>query len=116
MRQIHLVAALAASLFKCLDAVRPPSHIRWIRDRDAMFDRHDAIAFDLAHYYFLLLRSQDSVAVALERPDFIFALPGMDGIRQYEELIQLPDCLAGTIADIDVPAMQFSDDKFLKRR
>jgi hypothetical protein len=111
-RQVHLVAALAAAFFKCLDSTMRPSHIRWISNRDSMFDRHGGIAFDMAYFYFMLLRSQDNSTQIVDRPDFYFSLPGMDGVHEYDEMIRLPDCLAGTLADIDIPTMQFSHDKF----
>lgn len=47
-RQIFLCASFAAILFRHLDAKKIPSYIRWISDRDAMFDKHDKVAFDIA--------------------------------------------------------------------
>ncbi len=109
-RRIHLCAAFAAILFKHLDAQKAPAFIRWISDRDAMFDRHDHLTFDLAYIYFQLLRSMTSEVP--DRPRFEFGLPLMDGIKEYAELIRLPDYLAGTLADLTLPALEFTHNKF----
>ncbi|MQX73982.1 hypothetical protein [Sinorhizobium meliloti] len=109
-RQIFLCAAFAAILFSHLDAKKMPSYIRWITDRDAMFDKHDKVAFDLAFLYFHLHRmfaGKDAF-----RPEFLFGLPGWDGENEYSEFVRIADYLAGTLADITLPAMTFSHDKF----
>ena len=36
----------------------------------------------------------------------------MDGETEYAELIRLPDYLAGTLADVSLPEIEFSHDKF----
>jgi hypothetical protein len=41
-----------------------------------------------------------------------FGQPGMDGLNEYAELIRLPDYLAGTLADMSLPELEFSHDKF----
>ncbi|MGX5799652.1 hypothetical protein ACWGS9_00195 [Bradyrhizobium sp. Arg314] len=109
-RQIHLCATFAAMLFKHLDAQKAPGFIRWISDRDAMLDRHDHLTFDLAYIYFQLLRSM--AGDVPDRPRLEFGLPLMDGVKEYSELIRLPDYLAGTLADLTLPALEFTHDKF----
>ena len=113
-RQIHLVAAFAAMVFRCLEVSVKPSHIRWISDRDAMFDRHNGIAFDLGYIYFLLERNSiQSTNKMILPPKFTFVLPYMDGERSFSEFIRLPDYLAGTLADISLSQMRFSHEKFI---
>ncbi|MDX8455201.1 hypothetical protein RFM98_20830 [Mesorhizobium sp. VK9D] len=109
-RQIHLCAAFAAMLFKHLNAKKAPGHIRWISDRDAMFDKYDKVTFDLAFIYFQLLRELE--AQVPPQPEFLFGLPGWDGKNNYNEFIRIPDYLAGTLADISLPSMAFTHDKF----
>ncbi|MDW9620232.1 hypothetical protein [Sinorhizobium meliloti] len=109
-RQIFLCAAFAAILFSHLDAKKMPSYIRWITDRDAMFDKHDKVAFDLAFLYFHLHRM--FAGKNAFRPEFLFGLPGWDGENEYSEFVRIADYLAGTLADITLPAMTFSHDKF----
>jgi len=109
-RQIHLCAAFAAILFLHLDAKKDPHAIRWISDRDAMFDKFDRVTFDLAFIYFQLLRMQ--VGKVSRYPEIHFGLPGWDGKNDYNEFIRIPDYLAGTAADITLPSMTFTHDKF----
>ncbi len=109
-RQMFLCAAFAASLFLHLDAKKDPRAIRWISDRDAMFDKFDRVTFDLAFIYFQLMRSQTGKVSYY--PELQFGMPGWDGKNEYNEFIRLPDYLAGTAADISLPSMTFTHDKF----
>lgn len=111
IRQIFLVATFAAHVLELLDAVKAPTSIQWISDRDAMFDRYDGLAFDLAFLIWLVSRTSKSAAPA-PVPKLAFALPGMDDVNDYEEFIRLPDYLAGTLADVSMPDLQFSHVKF----
>lgn len=109
-RQIFLCAAFASIVCRHLALKKKPKYIRWISDRDAMFDKHDKVAFDLAFLYFHLHRMMNGQD-ALE-PEFLFGLPGWDGENEYAEFIRVADYLAGTLADIKLPEMTFSHTKF----
>lgn len=109
-RQIHLCAAFAAILFLHLDANKDPRAIRWISDRDAMFDKFDRVTFDLAFLYFQLVRMQSGKVSYY--PEILFGLPGWDDENEYNEFIRIPDYLAGTAADMSLPSMTFTHDKF----
>lgn len=109
-RQIFLCAAFASIVCRHLAAKKKPQMVRWISDRDAMFDKHDQVLFDLSFLYFHTFRIMNGQD-ALE-PSFSFGLPGWDGINQYAEFIRLPDYLAGTLADIKLPEMTFTHEKF----
>lgn len=111
VRQIFLVGTFAAYVLELLDAAKAPSEVLWISDRDAMFDRHDGLAFDLGFFFWLLIRSARA-ATSPPMPRLKFASPGMDGETEYAELIRLPDYLAGTLADVSLPEIEFSHDKF----
>jgi hypothetical protein len=111
IRQIFLVATFAAYVLELLDDAKAPSEVCWISDRDAMFDRYDGLAFDLAFFFWLLVRSERAPS-SPPVPRLKFASPGMDGEQEYAELIRLPDYLAGTLADISLPEIEFSHDKF----
>lgn len=91
---------------------KSPITVRWISDRDAMFDRHDGVAFDLAWLLFQIMRRRKGGVVDLRRPQIAFATPGMDGRTEYAEFVRLPDFLAGTLADIKLPQMMFTHRKF----
>ncbi|SCB40624.1 hypothetical protein [Rhizobium hainanense] len=109
-RQILLCAAFASIVCRHLALKKKPKFIRWISDRDAMFDKHDKVAFDLAFLYFHLHRMMNGQD-ALD-PEFLFGLPGWDGKNEYAEFIRIADYLAGTLADVKLPEMTFSHAKF----
>jgi hypothetical protein len=112
IRQILMSAVFGASALMLIHRGKAPVAIRWISDRDAIFDKYDGLAFDLAFYLFTLLRSKGDSPPDFGRPLLTFGLPGMDGKASYEELIRLPDFLAGTLADIKLPQMMFTHRKF----
>lgn len=109
-RQILLCAAFASIVCRHLAATKKPKFIRWISDRDAIFEKHDKVGFDLAFLYFHLQRMVDGQDAA--EPEFLFGLPGWDGKNEYAEYIRIADYLAGTLADIKLPEMTFSHAKF----
>ena len=112
LRRIFLVASFAAIVLTVVNDSKSPIHIRWISDRDAMFDRHDGVAFDLGWLLFQLTRRKNHSWIDLRRPQIGFATPGMDGKTEYAEFVRLPDILAGTLADMRVPQMMFTHPKF----
>jgi hypothetical protein len=111
IRQIFLIAAFGAYVLELLDNAKAPSAIQWISDQDAMFDRYDGLAFDLAFLLWLVSRSSKANTPS-PVPRLAFGLPGMDGVNQYAELIRLPDYLAGVLAELALPEMTFSHGKF----
>ncbi|MEA3012568.1 MAG: hypothetical protein QOD42_1113 [Sphingomonadales bacterium] len=112
LRQIFLTASFAAVVLGMVNDAKSPLTIRWISDRDAMFDRHDGVAFDLAWLLFQMMRRRKGGVVDLRRPEIAFGAPGMDGNTEYAEFVRLPDFLAGTLADMKLPQMMFSHRKF----
>ena len=108
LRQIFLVAAFAAVVLGMVNDAKSPLAIRWISDRDAMFDRHNGVAFDLAWIFFQVMRRNKGGVIDLRRPQLAFATPGMDGVTEYAEFVRLPDFLAGTLADMKLPQMMFT--------
>ena len=99
LRRIFLVASFGALVFHLIHEEKSPLSIRWISDRDAMFDRHDGLVFDLSWLLFQIMRRRSGGVIDVLRPQLIFASPLMDGITKHDELVRLPDYLAGTLAD-----------------
>ncbi|ANI80415.1 hypothetical protein [Sphingobium sp. EP60837] len=112
LRRIFLVASFAAVVLGMLNDAKSPINIRWISDRDAMFDRHEGVAFDLAWLLFQFMRRRRGGVIDLRRPQITFATPGMDGKTEYAEFVRMPDFLAGTLADIKLPQLMFTHRKF----
>lgn len=111
LRKIFLTATFAATVFRLIES-KLPSSLFWITDRDAIFDRHDGAAFDMAWLLFQITRTELAYVVDVSRPKFLFASPGMDGFTEYAEFIRLPDFLAGAFSDLRLPSITFSHEKF----
>lgn len=111
LRKMFLTATFAAFVFRTLDE-KSPLAITWITDRDAIFDRHGGATFDIAWTIYQVMRLEQNTIVDVSRPLFQFGAPGMDGNKEYAELIRMPDLIAGTLADIRLPRIMFSHQKF----
>ncbi|MEJ8559836.1 hypothetical protein QTO30_00305 [Yoonia sp. GPGPB17] len=114
LRRMFLVASFGALVFHLIHDEKSPLSIRWISDRDAMFDRHDGLAFDLGWLLFQIMRRRSGGVIDVRRPQLIFTSPLMDGVNSYDEFVRLPDYLAGTLADLRLPNVIFSHPKFPK--
>lgn len=118
-RQIHLVAAMVATLCNMLNQAVSARAIRWISDRDALFERHDAVVSDLAYVYYLIQAIEfatseqlDAQSVGASLATLSFEIPEKTGKHRFDELVRLPDYLAGTLADLDSDTMTVSKEKF----
>jgi hypothetical protein len=118
-RQIHLVAAMIATLCNMLNEAVSAKAIRWISDRDALFERHDAVVSDLAYVYYLTQAIEFATPEQLDARNLGaslatlgFEIPEKAGKHRFDELVRLPDYLAGTLADLDSETMSVSKEKF----
>lgn len=112
LRRIFLVSTFAAVVLSLINEEKAPLNIRWISDRDAMFDRHGGLAFDLGWLIFQIMRRRKGGVVDVLRPQLFFAMPDEGVHTEYEEFVRLPDYLAGTLSDIRLPNVMFSHRKF----
>ncbi|PCM43872.1 hypothetical protein [Marinobacter sp. ANT_B65] len=116
-RQIYLVSAFASLVFECLTITKKPEYIQWVSDRDALAERYDGFIYDLSYFLFLTgyseyIPSIEDSPTILDKPKFIFPEPEKSGKNFFDELIRIPDYLAGTLADLDITANTFSKDKY----
>lgn len=118
-RQVHLAAAASATVFNNLNFAKQPKVIRWISDRDALIARHDAVVYDLTYVYYMLQAEMYAMGeleagrpVATTLANLGFEIPEQTGKHRYDEIIRLPDYLAGTLADLNSETMVMSRDKF----
>ncbi|MFQ5674302.1 MAG: hypothetical protein ACE5G1_00270 [bacterium] len=117
-RQIYLVSIFAGIIFYYLTKAKNPSYIQWISDRDAIVERHDGLIYDLSYFIFhmeysnFLVGKDSSTKRMPEKPHFIFPPPAKTGKNQHDELVRIPDYLAGTLADYNVERNEFSKDKY----
>lgn len=118
-RQIHLVAAMVATLCNMLNQAVSARAIRWISDRDALFERYDAVVSDLAYVYYLIQAiefatpdQRDAQNLGASLATLGFEIPERTGKHRFDELVRLSDYLAGTLADLDSETMSVSKEKF----
>lgn len=118
-RQMHLAAATSATVFNNLFFARQPKAIRWVSDRDALIARHDAVVYDLTYVYYMLQAEMHAMGeLEARRPvprtqsNLVFEIPEQTSKHRYDEIIRLPDYLAGTLADLNSESMATSRDKF----
>lgn len=116
-RQIYLVSALASLVFEYLSITKKPDYIQWISDRDALAERYDGFVYDLSYFLFLsgfsrhIPHSQE-VLTMIEKPKFIFPQPVKLGVNFFDELIRIPDYIAGTLADLNIETNSFTKNKY----
>lgn len=112
LRKIFLVSSFSAITHSLVNDVKAPLMIKWVSDRDAMFDRFEGVVFDLVWVLFQIMRRRKAGLLDVKRPQLIFVTPYMDGEKSYDEFVRLPDFLAGTLADMRLPHAMFSHTKF----
>ncbi len=116
-RQIYLVSTFASLIFYYLTIIKKPAHITWISDRDAIIDRYEGIIFDFAYMMYLAeysetMDTKEGSVLMMDGPKFTFVEPEKSAVNTYDELIRIPDYLAGTLADFDIGKREFSKDKY----
>lgn len=99
IREILLTSSFGASIMFLLQKYSSPSKIAWISDRDAIIDKFDGFVFDNMYFWY-------EIAVA-DKPfekvntEIIFVEPEKIGENYFDELIRIPDYVAGALASID---------------
>jgi hypothetical protein len=117
-RKIYLVACFASLVFYYLAITKQPHKIFWISDRDAITERYGGIIFDFAYFMFLyeymqiLVDNRGVPSATIDKPQFIFATATKENAALYDELIRIPDHIAGTMADFNMQTSSFSKAKF----
>lgn len=118
-RQMHLAAAAAATVFNMVNQATGAKWIRWISDRDALIERNDTVVYDLANIYYqrqaIEFATPQQIAgldAGMSLATLSFELPERTGKHRFDELVRLPDYLAGTLADLRSDTMTFSLAKF----
>lgn len=56
--------------------------------------------------------TKEGSVLMMDGPKFTFVEPEKSAVNTYDELIRIPDYLAGTLADFDIEKREFSKDKY----
>lgn len=100
LRKILLTGIFGGTIVYLLKLNSNPSKVMWISDRDAIIDKFDGFAFDYMYLMYSLLPEEKLLSKNLF--DFIFNPPEPTGQNFFDELIRIPDYVAGTLASIDL--------------
>lgn len=99
IREILLTSSFGASIIYMLKKYSSPNQIGWVSDRDAIIDRFDGLAFD--NMLFWYKRVSDGESFSTVDPEFIFLEPEKVGPNYFDELVRIPDFIAGSLASFD---------------
>jgi hypothetical protein len=113
MRNILLFSTIAAQIGSLLASERQIEIIGWFSDRDNITNYCDGIVFDLFgmfHHELCVLHEIDDSSIMLT-----LAIEADSQAKRmwYDEIIRLPDYIAGTIADWDLSTNNVSKEKFI---
>ena len=115
MRQIEIVSALTSYLMAEITKLIPGIKlIGWFPDRDPLLSyKEKELDISVTRDF---VQSAYHVLCIMERCNkakIVFAIPENSGLMWYDELIRLPDYIAGALADYDMVNNKCSHDKFI---
>lgn len=108
MRKIFISGFLGAQIIRMLRKHSDPTHIAWISDRDAIVDTYDGFAFDNMYFWYEILAINEKFPFS--DLQIYYIEPEKVGKNFYDELIRIPDFIAGTLASIDCTSTVNFDD------
>jgi len=110
LRKIFISAFLGAQIIRMLRKYSNPSHVAWISDRDAIVNTYDGFAFDNMYFWYEILAMNERFPFS--DLQIYYVEPEKVGENFYDELIRIPDFIAGTLAAVDsISTLEFNDLK-----
>lgn len=114
VRDIEIVATLAAYLMSEITTRAKVEIIGWFSDRDALLSYKAAklghFTFELVDLYYYIFCYHGDIN---SKGKLVLGLPGDDNVVWYDNLIRIPDLLAGTFADYDYNSNYSTHEKFI---
>jgi hypothetical protein len=99
IREILLTSSFGTSIMYLLQKYSSPSKIAWVSDRDAIIDKFDGFVFDNMYFWYEISVTDQSFEKV--NTEIVFVEPEKIGINYFDELIRIPDYVAGALASID---------------
>ncbi|BCN39864.1 hypothetical protein ALDI51_31830 [Alicycliphilus denitrificans] len=114
IRDIYIVASIAAYLMFEAAKIVDVEIMGWFSDRDDMLNYKSAqlgtpAIFTLAHILYHVFCEQKGID---SRNNPIFGIPEKEGKVWYDEILRIPDVICATLADLDFKTQEFSHVKF----
>jgi hypothetical protein len=120
LRKIFIVSSIAAALTQELSKVKGAPMVYWISDRDAIVEKFDGVALDLMFAFLCLLSlgndhaTQSTQVRMLDVPMIKFNTSKKNTIDDFEELIRVPDFIAGIVSELNGRDVEFCHTKYDK--
>jgi len=120
LRKIFIVSSMAAVLTQELSKVKGAPMVFWISDRDAIVEKFDGVALDLMFAFLCLLSldndhaAQSTQVQMLNVPMVNFNTSKKNSIDDFEELIRVPDFIAGIVSELNGRDVDFRHTKYDK--
>jgi len=111
MRSICLTAIFGGYIMYLVIKHAQPEIVGWFSDRDNILSYCDGIVFDLLGSNQHGLCERDGISRSAK---IIIATPDAQGPNWYDEMLRVPDYLAGTLADWNRSTNDISKEKFVK--
>jgi hypothetical protein len=115
MRKIFIISSIASVIIYEISKLDKPLAIKWVSDRDGIVEKFDSIAIDLAfacYVYLLADFGAISVVDLTFMPNILF-VTSKNGIEDnYDELVRIPDFIAGTMASVNKTDYDFNHSKY----
>lgn len=99
LREILLTSLFGATIMFLIQKYSSPTDIAWISDRDAIIDKFDGFVFDTM--FFLYQHQLRYETFKKTNTKISFVEPEKVGLNYFDELIRIPDYIAGALASID---------------
>lgn len=116
MRKIMINSCIASIILYEITELNKPISIIWISDRDGIVEKFDGISLDLAFSNFIyayMNENNSGQSINLSFLPKIYFLTSKHGtIDDYEELVRIPDFIAGTVAELNGMDYEFRHKKY----
>jgi len=117
LRKIFITSCLSSLLIFELASINKPISISWISDRDGIVEKYQGIALDIAfcncHYLFSEDQKDKEYFDLGLLPKVYFLTSKKNTIDDYEELVRIPDYIAGTVAELKGNDYEFTHGKYI---
>lgn len=111
-RKIMIISSLVSVIFFELTKLNKPISITWISDRDGIVEKFDGISLDISYIKYLSFILENEQIDLSFLPKIRFLTSKKDTIDDYEELVRIPDFIAGTVAELKGNDFNFRHEKY----
>lgn len=115
MRKIFIVSSIASVIIYEISNLNKAIAIKWVSDRDGIAEKFDSITIDLTFISYVYLLSDFGSVPVIDltfAPKLLFVTSKKGTEDDYDELVRIPDFIAGTVASIKNTNAEFNNFKY----